>query len=101
MAEALAEWLGKPLLRVFADSAEAARAGAAGLFLQALRAGTDAVLPLLPYAVPVLEERLQGNACKVLTEPSEDVRLLLMQVRSWCGNTWHAQMSMWRYRHVI
>ena len=81
MASVLSDWLGKPLLRVLADTSEAARTAAAALFLQCLRTGEDAVLSLLPYAVPVLEERLQGPEGKALTEPCEEVRLVLMQVR--------------------
>ena len=77
MAAVLAAELGKPLLKLFADSAEAARAAAVQTWQTCLCSAPDAVLQLLPYAMPVLEERLH---CADVLEPSEELRLSLMQV---------------------
>ncbi|MEW5306836.1 MAG: hypothetical protein WDW36_009274 [Sanguina aurantia] len=78
----LCEWLGgslgKALLRRLDDSSEAVRTAAAGMLDEMLQAAPDAVLALLPYAMPVLEERLRwGEVKKTPTEPSEEVRLQL------------------------
>eukprot|EP00967_Tisochrysis_lutea_P029813 scaffold34905_cov17-Tisochrysis_lutea.AAC.6 len=56
---------GKALLRRFDDQSEGCRELAAITFLGALHAAPQAVLALLPYAVPVLEERLCFQANKV------------------------------------
>jgi hypothetical protein len=58
-AHALTEGLGKALLLRFEDTSEACRELAVGCFQQLLVKGEDATLHLLPYAMPVLEERLQ------------------------------------------
>lgn len=49
----------KPLLRRFDDASEQCRELAAGCLLRLLKAYPDEALGLLPYAVPVLEERMQ------------------------------------------
>ena len=54
VSELLSDYLGKPLLRLAADPVEAIRSEAIDIFLQCLRQGPDAILPLLPYAVPIL-----------------------------------------------
>jgi hypothetical protein len=64
----LTEGLGKALLLRFEDTSEACRELAVGCFQQLLIKGEEATLHLLPYAMPVLEERLQllevrGLAC--------------------------------------
>lgn len=79
-ADVLSSWYGKELLKRFADPAEAVRAAAIAAYLAAVQAGPNAVLPLLPYTIPVLEERLERHEQHVL-EPSEDVRLALLRVR--------------------
>ncbi len=61
VAEALQAQLGKGLLRRFDDASGAVRELAVSLFLHLLRKGDAAVLQLLPYAMPVLEERLQTS----------------------------------------
>jgi hypothetical protein len=81
MSEILSSWYGKALLPRFADSSEAVRELAVSSFLVCIRSSNTA-LPLLPYIIPVLEERIDsekiGNK-----EASEDIRLKLMQV--WCN----------------
>jgi len=57
--EAAASHLVKPLLRRFDDASERCRELAASCTLQTLRSGPDHALALLPYVMPVLEERLQ------------------------------------------
>jgi hypothetical protein len=49
----------KPLLRRFDDASEQCREVAAWCALELLRRAPDEALALLPYVVPVLEERLQ------------------------------------------
>lgn len=58
-APALCRTLTKPLLRRFDDASEKCREMAAGCALKLLRSCPDEVLGLLPYIMPVLEERLQ------------------------------------------
>lgn len=58
VAEVLTSKLGKSLLRRFDDSIESCREIAVTIFKHMLQAGPDATLPMLPYAMPVLEERL-------------------------------------------
>ena len=57
--EALGSGLGKALLRRFDDSSEVCRDYAASIFLHLLQQGEATTLQMLPYAMPVLEERLQ------------------------------------------
>lgn len=51
--------LGKALLRKFDDKSEACRELAISCFMTVLSAAPDSNLQLLPYTMPVLEERLQ------------------------------------------
>jgi hypothetical protein len=92
--EAASSWLGKALIRAFADVSERVRSMALELMHKQLTHHPDALLPVLPYAMPVLEERLyRDDNCK-RAEPSEEVRLQLINVRmlpyparpTWC--TW-------------
>jgi hypothetical protein len=80
MSEILSSWYGKALLPRFADCSEAVREIAVSNFLACTKI-SDATLPLLPYIIPVLEERVdsQNTGSK---EASEDIRLRLVQV--WC-----------------
>ncbi|WIA41829.1 hypothetical protein OEZ86_009159 [Tetradesmus obliquus] len=80
VAEALSCKLGKALLRRFEDKSEACREAAVSTFNAMLQAGADATLSLLPYAIPVLEERLFIQQGQGSAEPSEEVRLLLLQL---------------------
>jgi hypothetical protein len=57
--EALSSGLGKALLRRFDDSSEVCRDHAACIFLHLMRQGETMTLQMLPYAMPVLEERLR------------------------------------------
>lgn len=79
-ADVLASWYGKALLKRMTDVAEAVRTEAVAAYLTALRTGPDAMLPLLPYTIPVLEELLDREEHGT-REPSEDVRFALLQVR--------------------
>jgi hypothetical protein len=53
--------LGKAVLRRFDDRSEACRELAVTAFSQLMQMAPDGVLALLPYALPVLEERLHMN----------------------------------------
>jgi hypothetical protein len=53
--------LGKAVLRCFEHRSEACRELAAATATALLRADPDATLALLPYAMPVLEERLHAD----------------------------------------
>ncbi|KAF8058324.1 Dnaaf5 [Scenedesmus sp. PABB004] len=74
--------LGKALLRRFEDASEACREAAVAAFASLLAAAAgDGVLPLLPYAMPVLEERLHADeASGAPAEPSEEIRLALARL---------------------
>ncbi|KAG2440366.1 hypothetical protein HXX76_004471 [Chlamydomonas incerta] len=74
-----ADGLGKALLRRFDDPADTAREAAVGALTALLRAAPGAVLSLLPYAFPVVSERVmrREEGSKNLTEPCEEVRLAL------------------------
>eukprot|EP00878_Enallax_costatus_P025137 GHUV01026862.1.p1 GENE.GHUV01026862.1~~GHUV01026862.1.p1 ORF type:complete len:260 (+),score=37.97 GHUV01026862.1:166-945(+) len=61
VAGALRSKLGKSLLRSFDDHSEACRQLAITVFKEALQASPDAALAMLPYAMPVLEERLHTD----------------------------------------
>ena len=58
IADVLEGSLGKALLRRFADATEAVRDGSIRLFGAALDYAPDAAMSLMPYLMPVLEERL-------------------------------------------
>ncbi|KAG1672600.1 hypothetical protein FOA52_002080 [Chlamydomonas sp. UWO 241] len=82
----LSDWLegklGKALLRKFDDVGEANRELAVSTLSGLLQAAPDSVLMLLPYAMPVLEERLawEPGAGKTPKEGSEEVRLTLTRL---------------------
>lgn len=80
LAERLESDLGKALLRRFEDPMEASRELAVCLLRQLLEAAPEAAMALLPYAFPVLAERLQYAANKAPVEPCEEVRLGLAQL---------------------
>lgn len=83
MSDVLASWLGKALLKLFADPTEAVRRAAVRFFMTSIEQGPDSVLQLLPYIIPVLEERLQAEQSpSVPVERSEEMRLSMLQVRS-------------------
>lgn len=85
LSEATGDFLGKALLKRFADSSESVRALAVKVFHHLITSCPDTVLPMLPYATPVLEERLQMHAHpKAPVEPSEEMRLSMIQVRPPC-----------------
>ncbi|GFR41385.1 hypothetical protein Agub_g2068, partial [Astrephomene gubernaculifera] len=74
--------LGKALLRRFDDPADSCREAAVSSLLRLLSAAPGAVLALLPYAFPVLAERVRHReeGSKNLTEPCEEVRLALARL---------------------
>ena len=80
VCEALSSWLGKALVKCFADDSEAVRTGAINLFSKLIRVHSDAVLPMLPYVMPVLEERLQNQGKTGRMEQCEELRLSLIEV---------------------
>ena len=69
----------KPLLRRFDDASERCRELAARCALGLLRARPPEALAALPYAFPVLEERLRRGAAGP-AEPSEEIRLVLVHM---------------------
>jgi hypothetical protein len=82
ISDVLASWLGKTLLKLFADPTEAVRSAAVRFFLTSIEQGPDSVLQLLPYVIPVLEERLQAQQFpSVPAERSEEMRSSMLQVR--------------------
>ncbi|GLC35967.1 hypothetical protein PLESTB_000524400 [Pleodorina starrii] len=74
--------LGKALLRRFDDPSDGCREAAVTSMLSLLRAAPQAVLSLLPYAFPVIAERVRHReeGSKNLTEPCEEVRLALARL---------------------
>jgi hypothetical protein len=58
-ADLLEDSLGKGLLRRLDDASEGVREKAAKLLLALLQKGPGAAMAMLPYAMPVIEERLQ------------------------------------------
>ncbi|GBF95342.1 hypothetical protein Rsub_07770 [Raphidocelis subcapitata] len=94
-APPLPSGLVKPLLRRFEDASDACRGLAADAALALLRAHPGDVLALLPYVMPVLEERLSRRPACGASEPvagaaapspagpveqSEEVRLTLVRL---------------------
>ena len=78
----MSSWLGKSLLKLFADPHERIRALSIDLFRSSIAKGQDAVLELLPYVMPVLEERLlRQQHSKGPAEASEELRRDLLLVR--------------------
>jgi len=84
LAEAATSLLAKPLLRRFEDSSERCRELAISAF-SAMTARTEAVLELLPYAIPVLRDRLgpASSDSKDPTEGSEEIRVKLHALLRW------------------
>jgi hypothetical protein len=81
ISAAVSSWLGKALIKCFADDSERARAHALNIFHDQMCSHPDALLPMLPYVMPVLEERLvKKEGCEV-PEACEEVRLQLIDVR--------------------
>ncbi|MCO5611522.1 hypothetical protein L7F22_065775 [Adiantum nelumboides] len=90
----LEEALAKPLLRRFADSSEKCRLHSISLLSELLMLNPQCIAVLLPYIIPVISERFPLQAVPsnssslsvepeykgILMEPSEEVRLLLMQL---------------------
>ncbi|GIL43408.1 hypothetical protein Vafri_1181 [Volvox africanus] len=74
--------LGKALLRRFDDPSDTNREMAVSGLLRLLQAAPHAVLSLLPYAFPVISERVRHReeGSKNLTEPCEEVRLALARL---------------------
>ncbi|GIL99070.1 hypothetical protein Vretimale_4331 [Volvox reticuliferus] len=74
--------LGKALLRRFDDPSDTCREMAVTGLLRLLQAAPQAVLSLLPYAFPVISERVRHReeGSKNLTEPCEEVRLALARL---------------------
>ncbi|KAG2455132.1 hypothetical protein HYH02_000951 [Chlamydomonas schloesseri] len=74
--------LGKALLRRFDDPADTSREAAVVCLTRLLAAAPGAVLSLLPYAFPVVSERVmrREEGSKNLTEPCEEVRLALARL---------------------
>ena len=75
LAETAVEIFAKPLLRRFEDPSEQCRETATDAFASLARR-SDAVLELLPYAIPVLRDRLgpADEDSRNPREPSEEVR---------------------------
>ena len=75
LAETAVEVFAKPLLRRFEDPSEQCRETATDAFASLARR-SDAVLELLPYAIPVLRDRLgpADEDSRDPREPSEEVR---------------------------
>lgn len=80
-SEAVSSWLGKALIKCFADESERVRAKALKIFHDQVASHSDALLPMLPYAMPILEERLVKDEGCDRREKCEEVRLLLIDVR--------------------
>ncbi|EFJ44828.1 hypothetical protein VOLCADRAFT_106220 [Volvox carteri f. nagariensis] len=74
--------LGKALLRRFDDPSDTCREMAVTGLLRLLQAAPGAVLSLLPYAFPVVSERVRHReeSSKTLTEPCEEVRVALARL---------------------
>jgi len=81
LADATGDFLGKALLKRFADASERVRDLAMSLFLALLQRAPDATLPIMPYAMPVLEERLsrEPESAAAPREASEELRLVMMR----------------------
>ena len=62
LEQLLSEHVGKPLLLAFADPTEKCRALATQTMLELLPVACGAVSGLLPYAVPVLADRLERKS---------------------------------------
>jgi hypothetical protein len=78
---ALSSWLGKALIKCFADQSEQARIIAVSTFYSGLQRYPDAAMPMLPYLMPVLVERLQLDpVSKQWREPVEELRLQMFTV---------------------
>lgn len=80
-SEALSSWLGKALIKCFVDDSERARAKALQIFHDQVSGHTDVLLPMLPYVMPILEERLVKEEGCDRREPCEEVRQQLINVR--------------------
>lgn len=63
-----------------ADSTEGIRTSAISMFSSLIQKYPDAVLPMLPYSMPVLEGRLYVDEYGNRQEQSEEIRLLLLKV---------------------
>jgi hypothetical protein len=83
LGDAMSSWLGKALIKCFADASERARTLAVKTFHEGLKTCPDAAMPMLPYLVPVLVERLcKVDVSKHWREPVEELRSLLFTVRT-------------------
>ncbi|KAL0039469.1 hypothetical protein WJX79_009522 [Trebouxia sp. C0005] len=77
--EATEHLLAKPLLLGLGDKSEAFRMLAINMLIRLLQVAPDAVIAVLPYAVPVLEERLQAQEV-TQGEQTEELRLSLLHL---------------------
>eukprot|EP00879_Flechtneria_rotunda_P022808 GHRR01024092.1.p2 GENE.GHRR01024092.1~~GHRR01024092.1.p2 ORF type:complete len:126 (+),score=27.28 GHRR01024092.1:496-873(+) len=73
IAEALTSKLGKGLLRQFDNRSEACRELVVSTFKRLLQAGPDATLQMLPYVMPVMEERLHLDMASRAGHPNLSV----------------------------
>ena len=78
LSAALVTFLGKALLKALDDPAGRCREAAAGVLLEALSEAPDSIQPLLPYAFPVLGERL-GLVGGSETRPLVECAAFLLQ----------------------
>ena len=78
LSAALVAFLGKALLKALDDPAGRCREAAAGVLLEALSEAPDCIQPLLPYAFPVLGERL-GLVGGSETRPLVECAAFLLQ----------------------
>lgn len=73
--------LGKGLIKIICDDLESVREMGAALFLKVCHHNEDSMLALLPYTIPVLEERLiRKEGSLAPPEPCEEVRWKLVLV---------------------
>jgi hypothetical protein len=91
LSDAMSSWLGKALIKCFADASERARTIAVEAFHEGLKMCPDAAMPMLAYLVPVLVERLRKvGVTKHWREPVEELRSLLFTV--WRSHGWAFQV---------
>ncbi|KAK9812913.1 hypothetical protein WJX72_005730 [[Myrmecia] bisecta] len=79
VCQAAQQLLAKPVLCCFADPAETCREQAVHVVLGLIKREPQCAVCLLPYLMPVVEERLHSDG-QTFCEPSEDLRLLLIDL---------------------
>lgn len=67
-----------------ADTVQSIRMTAVSMFRGLIQKHPDAVLPMLPYSIPVLEGRLYVDEHGDRQEQTEEIRLELLKVCLWC-----------------